>query len=137
MRRSRSSTRWETNGCSVPASSSGSLSGPPLTCSRRRARWAEARHPRGTRLGLGADAVLLLVPLRHGAPLQAPVLLRPRVLRRQRRHAGVLTAVQRQLVAGGLPRALQVGRRLLDLARDRLLDVAGSVLELRLHLLEL
>src|SRR5450631_2489678 len=101
--------RCETKGCSVPASSSlsGSLIGgtpndapsrpTPATlvdsglreapwesgrCSRR----AETRDPCGARLRLGANAVLLLVPLRHRTALQAPVLLRMPVLGQRRRH---------------------------------------------------
>src|SRR4249920_960959 len=94
-RRSRNSTRCETKGCSVPASSSGLSSG-LLIALDRRPRRPEAGHARGAGLRLAADAVALLVPLRHRTALQAPVLLRVLVLRHRRTEALVLAAVRRQ-----------------------------------------
>src|SRR3954462_13067868 len=143
--RSRSSMRCDTKGCSVPSSSSRSggvaLNASPAGGSSRRARRGEGPHARGARQRLGANAVALLVPLRRGTALHAPVLLRMTVFEDRRR--GIVRrgctglAWQRRHVGRGLlPRAVEIGGGAVDLLRDALLDVARRVLELRLHLLE-
>ena len=121
--RSRSSTRCETKGCFgalelVPvlvvgahrsvilAGEGGCAAGQgrpqrpsgaaPIGASSGGAGRAEARDARGARLGLGADAVALLVPLRRGPTLQAPVLVRVPVLRRRLAARLMLAARGRQ-----------------------------------------
>src|SRR3989344_2440088 len=72
IRRSRSSMRWATKGCSVPSVPSG-LGGGGVT------GWgvgAEAGGARGARLHMATHAVALLVPKRRGPTLEAPVLAR-------------------------------------------------------------
>src|SRR4051812_38487288 len=89
--RSRNSTRCATKGCSVPASSSSWSWGdvdigerPPALCrgplSVELLR-AVLCHTRGAGQGPGADAGAGLVPVRHAALLQAPLLLRVLVFR--------------------------------------------------------
>src|SRR5664280_3274642 len=136
--RSRSSTRWVTKGCSVPASSSsGPLPGTLIGWSSRSAllRRPEAGDARCPGLRLAAHAGLLLVPVRQRAALEPPVLLRMPILRRQR-EAQVRTAVRGSRLGRRLPRRAEVRRRLLHFGRDGALDVARGVLELGLHLLQ-
>src|SRR5436190_9979924 len=99
------------------------------------ARRPEARDARRARLGPPADAVLLLVPLRHRAALQAPVFLRMTIAGRRR--VRVVAAERRHRVGGRLPGTGQIGGGLVQLVRHRLLDVARRVLEFGLHLLQL
>src|SRR5437867_3040259 len=130
IRRSRSSTRCATKGCSVPSSSS---FGSELML-RAHARWAEARNARGARLRTRAHTGALLVPLRRGTALEAPILLRVLVLQRRRRDR---LARRGQAGSDVAPALLELAGGGAHLALHALLDVARGVLELRLHLLQL
>ena len=90
IRRSRSSMRCCTNGCSVPASSSSwegvsdmvdfqGRASRPFSAQGTGCRSVEflgtvTRHPGRARLGLGAHTTLGLVPLGNRPPLEPPVL---------------------------------------------------------------
>src|SRR5690349_5623060 len=88
-KRSRSSTRCATKGCSVPASSSSGSFGVVDIGERRPATPAPLSvellrpvlcHTGGAGQRAGADARAGLVPVRNGALLHAPLLLRMLVL---------------------------------------------------------
>ena len=138
MSRSRSSMRCETNGCSVPSSSSGTLS-PVL----KRAPYAEARGGRKRATRAAPDCAFARMPLRCLYHCGVAPRFRRQFFFGCRYSGGsgvrplVLTAVGRQRRTGLLPGGVEIGAGLVDLARDGLLDVLGRVLELRLHLLQL
>src|SRR3954454_23263034 len=104
IRRSRSSTRWATKGCSVPASSS---SGGVWDMQSVELLRAVARHAGCARQRAGAHAIARLVPLRRGALFQAPFLLGMAVLG-EHRLGGRRGECVRVVEAGG-PLLLEVG----------------------------
>src|SRR5574343_656955 len=141
-KRSRSSIRCVTNGCSVPASSSSGILGSDMGANAKaiacamagnsvQGLGAVAGHARSTRQGLGAHAGTRLVPLGDSPALESPVLARGLVFGRGRLPTCGLGAGQASRGFGPVLFKVRSG------GLHRLLDIACSRLHRLLHFFQL